>query len=187
MSINLRSYSEEELIRLIAVGDKLSGHAFKVIYERYSSNVHAYCLKIVGDSDAAEDLFQETFIKFYKNVKPDQKYTNVIGFLITIARNLCLNYKRNKKNTVDITEMEFLKYDMPDYENKQLLELIDRAIDLLSMDYKEPFVMKEYLGMSHKEIAEQLGLNETLTKTRVFRAKKKIKEILKPYMKELSN
>lgn len=184
---NLQLYSEQELLTLIAKGDKRSGNAFKIIYKRYSSNVHAYCLKIVSDPDAAEDIFQETFIKFYKNVQADNKNSNIIGFLITVARNLCLNYKRSKKNTVDITEMEFLKFEMPDYESKQLLELIDRALDLLSMEYREPFVMKEYLGMSHREISEQLDITESLAKTRVFRAKKKIKEVLKPYMKELSN
>lgn len=187
MKKDFRSYSDEKLVQLICRKKGSSGEAFKVIYDRYSSNVHAYCAKILGDPDTTEDIFQETFIKFYNNVKKEHTKSNIHGFLITIARNLCLNYKRNKKTTVDITEMDFVKYDTQNYEQTQLLELINTAVDLLEDEYKDPFVMREYNGMSYKEISEQLDISETNAKTRVFRAKNKIKEILEPYLKELVN
>lgn len=187
MKNDLRKYSDEELVILICKKGKLSGKAFKVIYDRYSSNVHAYCTKVIGDPDVTEDIFQETFIKFYKNLKVDNARLNLHGFLITIARNLCLNYKRNKKVTVDITKMDFVKYDTQNYEETQLLEFINAAVDLLDDDHKEAFVLREYNGLSYSEISKQLKITDTNAKTRVFRAKKKIKKILEPYFKELIN
>lgn len=159
--------------------------AFREIYNRYSGTLHAYVLKIIGNYEEAEDIFQDTFIRFYQNMSFDNK-SNVIGFLITIARNLCLNYKRDKKNTIQIDEYEYLAYDTQDYESKELLQLIDHSLELLEDDYKEAFVLREYTGMNYDEIAEVMGITNVNARSKVFRAKNKIKAILKPYLNDIS-
>lgn len=178
-------YSDKELVKIICKKNSKSGYAFKEIYNRYAANVHAYCLRVLSNEDQAEDIFQETFIRFFQKVDINNSTTNVPGFLITIARNLCLNQKRNKKNTVPIEDVEYLKNDAFKYEDVQLMELITMALDLLETSYREPFVLREYNGMQYDEISEQLGITVPNAKTRVFRAKQKIKEILQPYLDEL--
>ncbi|MBI3258157.1 MAG: RNA polymerase sigma factor [Ignavibacteriae bacterium] len=71
------------------------------------------------------------------------------------------------------------------YEQKELLDLIARSLELLSFEYREIFILREYDGLSYEEIAEVTGTTVTNAKTRAFRAKQKVKEILQPYLKDL--
>lgn len=166
--------------------DTKSGErAFGELYNRYSSSVHAYCYRVLNSQEAAEDVFQETFIRFYNNVNENMKDLNVPGFLITIARNLCLNYKRDRKIGLPIEEVDVIIYQ-DSYEKKELLDLITRSLELLDDDLREAFVLKEYSGMQYDEIAELLNISASNAKTRVFRAKQRIKTILSPYLKDLA-
>ncbi len=186
MASKLASYSDIELAQMLNASRKDAETAFQELYNRYSSGVHAYCLRVLGDEDAAEDIFQETFIKFYKNVQGNHASKNIQGFLITIARNLCLNFKRDKKNTVEIDKLDFYMHDNQNYEQKELLDLINTALELVEYDYREAFVLREYSGFSYNDIAEACNISVANAKSRVFRAKQKIKEILQPYLKDLS-
>lgn len=189
MKRKITSYSDIELAELMSGNEKEAQKAFRELYDRYSSLVHAYCHKIMGDEDAAEDVFQETFIKFYRSASQSSKMnapnTNIAGYIFKIARNLCFNQKRNKKPTVAIEDMEYLLHDHQNYENEELLNLITQSLELIGEDLKEAFVLKEYAGMSYAETADIIGITETNAKSRVFRAKKQIKEILQPYLKDI--
>jgi RNA polymerase sigma-70 factor (ECF subfamily) len=184
MGTNYKKYSDKELVGFL--GQKGEDRAFRELYDRYSPSVHAYCLRVLSNEEAAEDIFQETFIRFYQNVKQEAPKTNIPGFLITIARNLCLNYKRDKRQTVQIDNLDFLLTERQNYEEKELLELITRTLELLPEDYREAFVLREYSGLSYNQISDVLEISLSNAKSRVFRAKQKIKEILQPYLKDLS-
>lgn len=186
MANNFAAYSDIELAEMLSSSTKDAEFAFRELYDRYSAGVHAYCLRVLGDEDAAEDIFQETFIKFYKNVQGNHESKNIQGFLITIARNLCLNYKRDKKNTVEVDKLDFYMHDNQNYEQKELLDLINTALELVEYEYREAFVLREYSGFSYQDIADTCEITVANAKSRVFRAKQKIKEILQPYLKDLS-
>ena len=72
------------------------------------------------------------------------------------------------------------------YEQKELLDLITHSLELVDDDFREAFVLREYSGLSYKEIAEVTNITLANAKSRVFRAKQQIKTILKPYLKDLS-
>jgi len=177
-------YSDEKLVSLLKKDKQTAEKAFQEIYNRYSSLVHAYCFRVFNDSEQAEDVFQETFLKFYEKVDVNNKLTNVPGFLITIARNLCLNIKRDKQAMVSIDNIQFPVDNQINYENRELLDLIKYAMELLDFEYREAFVLREYDGLPYTEIAEITGTTLTNAKSRVFRAKQKIKDILQPYLQE---
>jgi RNA polymerase sigma-70 factor (ECF subfamily) len=180
----LKSYSDAELTAMLPGEKSKSEAAFTELYNRYSSMVHAYCFRVLNDNDQAEDVFQDTFIKFYQTLQQSPNSTNIPGFLITIARNQCLNIKRDKRSTVSLDDLEIFDEKRLSFESEELLNLITTALELLDFEYKEAFVMREYDGLSYNEIAEISGLTVTNAKSRVFRAKQKIKEILAPYIKE---
>ena len=186
MGKNLHTYKDKELIGIMLEKNKYSDRAFMEIYNRYSSYVHAFCLKILGDVDTAEDVFQEAFIKFYQNVKNNDS-TNVKSFLIMIARNLAFNHIRNRKHNVPIEDYEFAVSEYEQYDKKELLALIDNAILMLEENYKEIFVMREYSGLSYKDIGEILTISPSNAKTMYFRAKIKIQKILQPYIEEIQS
>ncbi|MFA7626327.1 MAG: sigma factor, partial [Candidatus Kapaibacterium sp.] len=129
MKENFETYSDSELVELLKRDKSTSSAAFKVLYDRYSSIVHAYCCKVLGYGENAEDVFQETFIKFYNNCNKETVKFNIQGYLLTIARNLCLNVKRDRKVTVSTDYLDMYYADEQPYEQKELLDLINRTIE----------------------------------------------------------
>ena len=71
------------------------------------------------------------------------------------------------------------------YEEKELLQLIARAIELLDFDYREAFILRMYHGFSYNEIAQITGESVDAVRNRAWRAKEKIKDILAPYLEEM--
>lgn len=111
--------------------------------------------------------------------------TNLPAYLLRIARNVCLNEKRAKRSPVSIDDVEIPTYDTP-YEKTELLQLISTALELLPLQYREAFVLREYDGMAYAEIADIVGITEETARIRVFRARDKIRQILKPYLVDLA-
>lgn len=185
MTNNFKKYEDEELVKQLVKNKRAGEKAFEEIYNRYSSHVYSYIRYVVRDPDDTEDLYQEVFMRFYKNVQKGSEITNLHSYLIKIARNLCLNYKRDKKNNVPIEEYHKVINNDFDLENKELFDLIIRALDLMDEKYKEAFILKKIEGLKFTEVAEILEISEEGAKTRVNRARIKLLDILDPYMKDL--
>jgi RNA polymerase sigma-70 factor, ECF subfamily len=182
-------YSDNELLRLLSTTKEDADQAFAEMYSRYSNRIYAYCLRMTGNSQDARDLFQEVFIKFYNSAKEIKELNNAQGFLLKIARNMCLNFKRNKKLILNIDDYAFCisgKNDEKEYEQNELMSLIAGSLELLEFDQREAFILRQYQGLSYKEISEITGKTAGAIKNRYFRAKEKLKEILQPYMIEMS-
>ncbi|MFP4368576.1 MAG: RNA polymerase sigma factor [Candidatus Kapaibacterium sp.] len=184
MNNEYSKYNDNELVAAMADRSSSEG-AFRELYNRYSSMVHAYCMKITGDEEITDDIFQETFIRFYRKIDPKLDNLNVKAFLIKIAKNLCINHNKLKKNNIPIDQAKNILRVSQDYEQRELLELLDLSLGMLDDEFREAFVLREYAGMSYKDIADTCDISENNAKSRVFRAKKKIKEILKPYIKDI--
>lgn len=182
MKFDFNQLTDSELLNLISKGNPESSEAFKVVYKRYSNSVHAYCYKLIRDKTASEDIFQETFITFYQKASSSRTNSSVSGFIFTIARNLCYNYLRDKKNTVEVEEFH-LFYENNELEQKESLRHINIAIDLLEIEYREPLILRLYDGLSYDQIAEICEITTETARQRVFRAKEKMKTILQPYYK----
>jgi len=179
--------SDEELYRLMCTSHNKE-LAFKTLYTRYKGRVYGYCRKVVGDSYAS-DAFQETFLRFYTSAHPDRNVTNVIGFLMTIARNLCLNIKeRNDKNVIefrDLNEIDIPFLEEETHSDDTLKKMIQNALDLLADEYREAVYLQVYSGLSYEEISKVIGKPVSTVRNRVVRAKTKMRELLSGYFKEI--
>lgn len=182
--MNLKNYSDIKLIELMKGNRKSRDEAFKEIYLRYSRLIHGFISTYIKDSDAAEDIFQDTFIKFF-DVAQKKEIQNIQAYLLTLSKNLCLNYIRTKKRNIEIDESMLCENDDKIGKN-EMIELILSSMDLLEPLYKECFMMREFEGLSYNEIGEKLGITADNAKVRTLRAKRKIIEILQPYLKDLS-
>ncbi len=160
--------------------------AFEAIYSRYSTKVYTYCLKVLRNEDIAQDIFQETFVRFLENSDKLKSSSNISGYLITIARNLCLNEK-SRKITNNLVQLEehHLSINEDSYEKKQINELLDSALDSLPVKYKEILVMKEFMDMTYSEIAETIGTTIATVRITIFRAKIKLKDIMIPVINDI--
>ncbi len=187
MSKDFTTISDAELYYMLSGSKSDSKKAFDELYRRYSPNIYTYCRKVLNNGPMADDMFQETFTRFYTSANKDRKMTNVSGYLLKIARNLCLNEKAKKYNDkVSLDDLELPHYDKS-YDNRQLNELLQTALDALPKKYREVIVLREYMDMSYKEIAEALDTTMPIVRIRIYRAKGKIKELLAPYFDEIKD
>lgn len=161
--------------------------AFAELYERYSARLFTYCCRMTGDSDQAKDIFQETLMKFLNTAREGENIRNVSSYMFQIARNLCLNYLRDKKITVEIKEDDLKMEARNHYEEEELFGLILTALDLLDDIHKEAFILRKFQNMSFKEMSEICGISVEGVKKRVKTATNRILKTLAPYIKDLSN
>jgi len=184
MKVTFETYNDADLFYMLTGDSNIAEKAFTELYSRHSSRVYAYCRRFLGDKEEARDIFQETFVKFFQSAHDKRIMTNVPGFLLKIARNLCVNsVKRIQKN---VSYEDYMASDNANrMENNELLNLIKMALELLPKDYKEIFILREYNGLSYDEISETVNIPMATVKVRIHRAKQKIREILNPFFVDL--
>jgi RNA polymerase sigma-70 factor, ECF subfamily len=165
--------------------------AFAELYRRHKSEIYTYCLRMMNrDREAANDLFQEVFVRAYERAAQFRSGNNVRGWLYTIARNLCLNAHRGKRPTDSLEFFPSLESRdrslAPEYDEEQhfLRERLETAIAELPAEFREAFVLREFDGFSYAEIAAMTGTTLPMTKVRIYRAKERLRVLLKPYLAE---
>lgn len=176
--------SDKELNEVAENLRKGSAEAFQIIYHKYHNKVYRYCLRMLGSDNLAKDAFQETFSNVYEK-RESFNGENFAGWLFTIARNNCYNIIRANKPYSEFDESYYLQQSKQntDYALKKALE---EAINSLPDSLKEAFILREYDDFSYNEIANILDIDLSLAKIRVFRARKQLRLILEPIMKELN-
>ena len=184
MERELENLSDAELFKLLNSDKARAGKAFEEIYTRYSPRVFAYCRRFLNNREEAEDVFQDTFIRFYNSRLQPREMSNLGAYLIKIARNQCVNSVRSDKHEISYDDAIFGRQDSRNEED-ELLNLVKMAIELLPEDYREMFVMREYNGLKYNEIAEITHTSINTVKVKIHRAKGKIREILQPYLSEM--
>lgn len=187
MITNLDNISDKELLAMLQ-DSRNAERAFAEIYSRYSRSIWAYCLKIIGNKDDTNDVFQEVFVKFYNAAKNEKINENIKFYLFSVARNQCLNYKRDKREFVNFDNIEDYFQDQNLLE-KEILEnesqeIIAKALDTLPLAQREIFILKLYNGLSYQEISDITGNSLAVIKNTMCRAKEKLRVFLNPYFKD---
>lgn len=185
MAIDLQGKTDEQLYHLMVKKDGTGESAFAELYERHSQRIYAYCRRFLDGEETANDVFQETFVRFYKSASADREMTNLPAYLLRIARNLCVNAIRKQKDHSSFEEYMYEDFDQHHNGTEELMDLIKSALNQLEEKYREMFVLREYDGMSYAEIADATNESVSTVKVRIFRAKQKIRDILAPYIREI--
>lgn len=167
-------------------GCKLNNQScYTKIYNIYKPKLFRLISKYIKDEDTIEELIQQTFIKFYEKINSDYDYKSLDGWFSIIARNLSIDYLRKYKNNSYYELIEnyhslYNPFDDEDINNTIQYNsgLIRKYIDELTPAIKNVFIMHVIQDYKHKEIAEMLGINEGTSKSNLFKAKIKIKNVL---------
>jgi len=130
----------------------------------------------------ADDIVQDVFIKLFENLNNIHNKQSIQFWLFKTARNEMMAFLRNTKNkkfiteAVDIDDFEIEnKTSLADeIENTELKKLILNELEVMNEDFSEVFVLKEYSGLSYKEIASLLEIDEELVKSRLYKARQKL-------------
>lgn len=172
--------SEEKLIKGCVKGDSLYQKTF---FEKYSPRVMGIAMRYTKSPDEAHDILQETFIKAFNNLKSYKNTGPIEGWLRKICVNTALDYIRKNKQKGFIEDIDDVDYKLPIMSGNILDEMaaedIINILNTLPLGYKTVFNMFVIDGYSHKEIAEQLEISVSTSKSQFSRARAILKEKVK--------
>jgi len=160
-----------------------SAEAFKILYGKYNRKVYRFCLRMLDDQMLAEDAFQETFIKVYEH-RREFRGKNFAAWLFTIARHTCYNIMRTRKEFDDFDEFVF-NPGATKQRDVAMKDFVDKALATLPLPLKEAIILREYEDCSYQDIAEILGIQLSLAKVRVHRAREILRKLLSPIKQEI--
>ena len=176
--MNLKKLSDHELLNTYISGNEDS---INVLLNRHRKRILDYIYMMVKNRDVADDIFQETLIKVVRFVQ-EGRYTEngkFLSWVLRIAHNQVIDYFRRKKQRNNVSEgdagydiLNNQKFSDHTVEEKLITNQIEtdvrKLIDFLPPEQKEVVLMRYYLGLSFKEIAEQtdVSINTALGRMR---------------------
>ena len=158
-------------------GDK---RAFDELYGMYSQAMYAVCLRYAKTQDAAADIMQDAFIKIYKNRKKyDPKYP-IAAWIKRIVINEAINHYKAELKFVPAKEEYFEEPEsiQTNVDGEELRRMLKLALNEISLGCRTIFNLYTFDNLTHKEIAQHLGITESTSKTQYMKAKKLIQAFL---------
>ncbi len=181
------------LLKAFQIGEK---DAFDKLVLKHKNRVFSLCYRFLGDYEEANDCAQETFVKVYRSLEKFRFDSTFSTWLYRIAVNTCKNrlkstqYRHSKKmvrldnpgnqeesgHSIQIRDKSLSP--AAELERKEKHVLIQKAIDSLPEEQKTVIVLRDIEGMSYEEIAEIGGYNLGTVKSKLARAREKLREKL---------
>lgn len=175
--------SDRELVQASMNGDS---SAFRTLVERYESRIAATVVSMLGPGSEADDVGQETFIRFYNNMSNFRGDSALSTYLTRIAINLSLNVlkhrQRMQKYRLPLEHAHNETGNLPDYDAKEKKQQVFRALQTLDAKHRAVVVLRYLRGYSTKQTADLLNVPQGTVLSRLARAQDKLKRVLKPYM-----
>ncbi len=182
-----------DLVHAACAGDT---RAFEELVHRYDSQVLAIAARFGNSREDAKDIYQEVFMRVFRNLRTFRGQSAFPTWLYRIATNVCLTHHSKKKRDFVVQEqwgddesgsaLEIAAADpntTPDRmtETSDLSKRIHRAVELLSPKQKLVFTLKHYNGYSLKEIALMMKCTEGTVKRYLFMASRRLRTLLWDY------
>jgi RNA polymerase sigma-70 factor (ECF subfamily) len=188
--------NEAALIARILAGER---ELFHELIRPYEKLVYVTVFAIVKNEAEAEDGAQETVISAYRNLKSFRGEAKFSTWLVTIAMNEARKRLRKAKSAAEDSLDEPIGNSEGDYtpavltdwreiplealQRKELKEKLREAVGMLPEKYREVFVLRDMEELNQEETAAALGINVTLVKVRLHRARMMLQKMLAPYLK----
>jgi len=159
-------------------------------FEENYAALYRFAFRMLGNREAAEDCAQESFARMTECGAQNLAGDAARRFLFVVARNLCLDRFRKRPHLMEIPLDKIPEPASPDSNpsmNAQRNErehLIKKAMLELPPDLREALVLRAYEGMSYAEIGEITGSPAGTVKSRIARARERLRSLLKPLLEE---
>lgn len=189
LPVNARAYEPSPETRLSIEGQQVvaarrrDSGAFEALVRRHQGALYNFCLRMLGQTEDAADVAQETFVQLYSNLGRLDEREPLAPWLFRVARNRCIDVIRRRR-TVPLGLPDYSGESMPQYEpaddeplpdelaeRADLQQLLSRAIAALPPVYSEVVALRYAGDRSFAEIAEILDCDEGAARVRFHRAK----------------
>ncbi|MBN2000955.1 RNA polymerase sigma factor [candidate division KSB1 bacterium] len=173
--------TDAQLLDKVKNGDT---YLYREIVERYEPQIAATVYGMLGSCPEAEDVGQETFIRFYNNIKNFRGESSIGTYLTRIAINLSLNElkRRHRRRIVfpqSTDEMISTPSAVDEFKSQDARQAVQMALEKLPLEFRSVIVLRLIDGYSTKETAEILNIPQGTVLSRLARAQKKLASILK--------
>ena len=181
---------EKRLVALASAGDK---NAFRQLYDEYYQRVYNLAYSVMRSQQEAEEVLQEAFVKAYLGLQNFKGDSSFYTWIYRITRNMAIDVKRKKARRIQ-TAFEEPDYSRvgaeqtvatgqtidPEeaYQSKEALSKIQKALGQLKEEQRTVIILREIEGMSYDDIAQTCGLSNGTVMSRLFYARKALKQIL---------
>jgi RNA polymerase sigma-70 factor (ECF subfamily) len=157
--------------------------AYAILVDRYKAMVYNVAYRMLGDSDMAKDIAQESFIAAYGGLKTFKQDAKFSSWLYTIVLNKCRDHLRLAKENVpidDLSEVRPGSGSSPEQRaaDRQRSDLLQQALDALSPQYREVLVLKHIEQLDYQEIAAITGTSVPALKVRAHRGREMLRKLL---------
>ncbi len=169
--------------------------AFETLVKKYERQVLQLAYSMVNNTQDAEDIYQEVFVKVFKSLSQFKFKSEFSTWLFRVVVNYCINFrkKRERRQAVSLenkkpgseSQQAFAKETAStperDVLNVELSQEIAQALEMLSAKQKTVFVLRHYHGHKLKEISKIMACSEGTVKNYLFRATQKMQQLLYSY------
>ncbi len=158
---------DDLLMERYAQGD---AEAFQQIYDHYERRIYSFCLRFLGDSDAADDAFQDVFMRVVDASDSYEGRGRFASWLFTVARRVCLDRVRAMRPTESLDDQATPPNIRDVAEQVAYRDELQRLLDSLPRDHREILILNRYHGFTYGEIAEVTATSEAAVKQKAYRA-----------------
>jgi RNA polymerase sigma-70 factor (ECF subfamily) len=150
---------------------------FGELLERHEREIFAYALRLTGDRDDADDVYQETFLAAFRGWPPPRRGQER-AWLYRIATNKVIDRARKAKRLVRMSLVTDLRLAAPERDGVSLADLA-AAVKVLPEGQRAAFVLRKVQGLEYADVARVLECSEEAARSRVAEAMKKVREAMK--------
>ncbi len=150
----------------------------ETVWTEFNTGLKHFILKHVQDETSAEDILQDVFLKIHMHISDLRDADKLQSWIYQITRNAIADFYRLREHATDIPEMSYIPEDPFEDVVSDLLPYVKKLIDDLPYDYRQALILTEYEGFTQKELVERLGISISGAKSRVQRARAKVKQLL---------
>jgi RNA polymerase sigma-70 factor (ECF subfamily) len=156
--------------------------AYGLLVKRYRAEFARYATSLCGDRDLAADAMQEAFIRAFDSLSTCREPERFKAWFFRILTNQCHNARTRSKPHVSLDDLAPVAEESPrdPAEGAEIREAIETALETLTTEQREAFVLKHVEGLSYAEMAALLGTSEDALKMRVHRARDTLRRLLEP-------
>ena len=165
--------NDQNLIALCINQNRL---AQKELYERYKRAMYTLAYRLTNSFEAADEVLQDAFLQVFKNLESFKSESTLGAWIKTIVIRMA--YKKIKTKVI-FEELPPQYFDEKiAYDNTLNAEYLERAIQSLPEGFRAVFTLIEIEGFKHQEVAEMLNISEGTSKSQLFHAKKRLRELI---------